>query len=96
VTLGLSAIILFLVRLAVQSQRRRATTGDVGMLDEVGVALSAIGPGASGRVSVHGEIWTATADESIADGEEIQVTAVRGLKLTVRRARPAAAPQGGK
>ena len=95
VMLGLSAVILFLVRLAVQSQRRRATTGDVGLLDEVGVARSALEPGAPGSVAVHGEIWTAKADESIAAGDEILVTAVHGLKLTVRRARPAAAPQGG-
>lgn len=95
VSLGLSAIVLFLVRLAVQSQRRRAVTGDAGMIGETGQALTAIAPGGAGRVSVHGEIWNATAEEPIAEGDEVAVTAVRGLKLTVRRAGPGGATQGG-
>lgn len=95
VALGLSTIVLFLVHLAVQAQRRRSVTGDAGMLDEVGRALTAIEPGGVGRVAVHGELWNATATEAIAAGEEVVVTAVRGLKLTVRRARAADAPQGG-
>ncbi len=95
ITLGLSAIVLFLVHLAVQAQRRRSVTGEAGMLDEVGRALTAIEPGGVGRVAVHGEIWNATAAEPIAAGEDVVVTAVRGLKLTVRRARPADDSQGG-
>lgn len=95
VTLGLSAIVLFLVHLAVQAQRRRSVTGPSGMLGEVGRALTAIEPGGVGRVLVHGEIWNATAAEPVAAGEEVVVTAVRGLKVTVRSARSADAPQGG-
>jgi membrane-bound serine protease (ClpP class) len=94
VTLALAAVILMLVRLAVQAQRRRAITGDAGMIDEIGRALGAIAPGGVGRVAVHGEIWTATTDESVNEGDEVKVTAVHGLKLTVRRAMPAG-PQGG-
>lgn len=95
VSLGLSAIVLFLVNLAVQSQRRRAVTGEAGMIGETGQALTAIAPGSAGRVSAHGEIWNATAEEPIAEGDEVAVTAVHGLKLTVRRARPGGAAQGG-
>jgi len=95
VTLALSTIILFLVRLAVVAQTRRATTGDVGMLDEIGRALTAIGPGQSGRVLVHGEIWNAAANAPVAAGDEVRVTAVTGLKLTVRPEPPAAEGQGG-
>jgi membrane-bound ClpP family serine protease len=39
-------------------------------------------------VSTHGEIWTATASVTIAEGEEVFVTAVDGLTLTVSRKRP--------
>jgi len=95
VTLGLSAIVLFLVRLAVQSQRRRATTGDAGMIGEQGRALSILGPGQAGRVLVHGEIWNATAEEFIADGDDVTVAAVWGLKLTVRRAGSSGSSEGG-
>ncbi len=95
VSLGFSAVVLFLVRLAVESQRRRAVTGEAGMIGETGQALTAIAPGRAGRVSAHGEIWNATADESIAEGDDVAITAVHGLKLTVRRAGPGGAAQGG-
>jgi len=85
VTLSLSGIVLFLVQLAVKAQRSRAVTGDSGMLDEVGRALTPITPGSVGRIQTHGEIWTATAVESINAGELVRVVAVKGLLLTVRR-----------
>jgi membrane-bound serine protease (ClpP class) len=95
VTLGLAAIVLFLVRLAVQSQRRRPVTGDAGMIGERGRALTALGAGQSGRVRAHGEIWNARADEPIAAGDEIVVAAVEGLELIVRRRPPDGASEGG-
>ena len=93
ITLGISGIVLFLVQLAVKAQRHRAVTGEAGMIGEGGVALSAIDPGGVGQVQTHGEIWTATANEPIAAGEPVRVTAVQGLLLTVRsepRQRPTA------
>lgn len=84
--LGFGAVVLFLVRLAVQAQRQRATTGPQGMLGERGQAVSAIGPAQAGRVSTRGEIWHATSNEAIAEGEPIEVLAVEGLTLHVRRA----------
>ena len=83
VTAGLSAVMLFLVNLAVRAQRTRPVTGMSGMIDEVGEALTDIGPGATGRVRAHGEIWSATSGEAIHSGEVVRVTAVRGLLLTV-------------
>ena len=84
ITLSLSAILLFLVRLGVQAQRSRSVTGTSGMLDEVGRAITTIEPGGVGRVQTHGEIWTATADEPVMAGDAVRVTAVQGLLLTVR------------
>jgi membrane-bound serine protease (ClpP class) len=88
IVLGMSVVMLFLVRLAVAAQLQRSVTGPSGMLGEVGRALTAIPPGGAGRVATHGEIWTATAEEPIAEGDEVRVAAVDGLRLTVRRARP--------
>jgi membrane-bound serine protease (ClpP class) len=85
ITLSLSGIVLFLVQLAVKAQRAPAVTGDSGMLEEVGRALTSIEPGGVGRVQTHGEIWTATAAEPIHAGELVRVVGVRGLMLTVRR-----------
>ena len=84
ITLGISGIVLFLVQLAVKAQRHRAVTGEAGMIGEGGIALSTIEPGGVGRVQTHGEIWTATANEPIAAGDPVRVTAVQGLLLTVR------------
>jgi membrane-bound serine protease (ClpP class) len=85
VALALSAIMMFLVRLTLASQRRRPTTGAAGMVDELGRALTAIEPGTAGRVATHGEIWRAIAAEPVAEGETVRVTDVDGLTLTVRR-----------
>ncbi len=84
IALGFAGISAFLVRLAVASQRLRPVTGVAAMIGEVGQALTAIEPGGLGRVMTHGEIWTAVAPESIAEGARIRVTAVDGLTLTVR------------
>jgi membrane-bound serine protease (ClpP class) len=86
VTLSLAGILLFLVTLGVRAQTQPATTGISGMLHASGQALTAIPPGGTGRVATHGEIWIATAAESIHEGDPVVVTDVNGLTLTVRRA----------
>jgi membrane-bound serine protease (ClpP class) len=85
VVVALSAIMLFLVRLAVTAQRRPPVTGASGMLETPGTVLAAIPAGGVGRVSAHGEIWSARAPEAIAVGEHVVVMGVDGLVLTVRR-----------
>jgi membrane-bound serine protease (ClpP class) len=84
VTLTLSAIILFLVQLAVKAQRSQPITGEDGMRESTGQALTAIDPGGTGRVRTRGEIWTATAAEPITAGDMVRVIGVEGLTLTVR------------
>ncbi len=85
VVLGMSAILLFLVRLAVASQRRRSVTGDAGMLGERGKAISKVAAGAEGRILAHGELWTARAQDDLEPGDQVRIVAVEGLTLTVRR-----------
>ena len=82
---ALSAIVLFLVRLAVIAQRRPSVTGAPGMLGATGKALTAIPAGGEGRVSAHGEIWTARADEAVGAGDTVLVSGIDGLVLSVRR-----------
>ncbi|HET7697674.1 MAG TPA: nodulation protein NfeD [Vicinamibacterales bacterium] len=84
-TLTLAAILLFLVRLGVKAQAQPAVTGESGMLQTFAQALTPIEPGGTGRVSTHGEIWTATSPDAIGAGDRVMVTAVNGLVLTVRR-----------
>jgi membrane-bound serine protease (ClpP class) len=85
VVLGFAGIAVFLVRLGVASQQRPAVTGTAGMIGEAGHAMSAIGPGAPGRVATHGEVWQATSEESIPEGARVRVTHVDGLRLSVRK-----------
>lgn len=91
IVISISGITLFLVRLAVTAQRAPSVTGSSGMLGETGRALSSIAPGGIGRVQTHGEIWTATSSEPIAEGDTVRITHVEGLLLTVAPARSIAA-----
>lgn len=85
IVFGLASIVVFLVRLAVASQRRQPVTGVAGMIGELGYALTSIEPGRAGRVATHGEIWRAIAREPIAKGDRLRITDVDGLTVTVRK-----------
>lgn len=79
-----------LARLGIKAHRVRAVTGVDGMIRQEGLAIDPMPAGGRGRVSTRGEIWTAAAapGEDIAGGERVQVVAVEGMVLTVRRAAP--------
>ncbi|MBI2832854.1 MAG: nodulation protein NfeD, partial [Acidobacteria bacterium] len=94
VTVAMAGILLFLARLAYDAQRRRPITGTAGMIDEIGIVAAPIEPGTPGRVTTHGEIWSAVAADSIPKGEPVRVIGVRGLVLTVERVRSAPGPGG--
>jgi membrane-bound serine protease (ClpP class) len=83
VTFGIACIVLFLVRLAVRSQRAQPITGTSGMIGESGEALTPIEPGSRGSVRAHGEIWNATATERIDTGTAVRIIGITGLVLHV-------------
>lgn len=83
VTLALAGLMIFLVRLGMAAQRKRPETGDAGMLETIGEAVTPISPGSEGQVRTHGEIWRAIANEPIAEGDRVRVTGIKGLVLTV-------------
>ena len=85
VVLGFAAIAVFLVRLSVAAQRQPPLTGQAAMIGEPGKALTVIAPERLGQVAAHGEIWNATAEESIPEGSRVRVTEVDNLTLVVRR-----------
>jgi membrane-bound serine protease (ClpP class) len=55
------------------------------MVGEIGVARGRLAP--AGTVVVHGEYWSAESEDAVNDGDPVEVTAVEGLRLRVRRAR---------
>src|SRR5207247_4723462 len=85
IVFGLAGIVAFLVRLAVDSQRREPVTGVASLRGQFGYALTSIEPGRAGRVATHGEIWRAIAREPIAEGDRLRITDVDGLTVTVRK-----------
>jgi membrane-bound serine protease (ClpP class) len=82
-TLGIACVLLFLMRLAVASQRAQPVTGMSAMIGEPGRVLTAIEPGGTGSVRTRGEIWTATSDQAIQAGGGVRVTGITGLVLRV-------------
>ena len=82
---AVAVITTILAKIGISAHLAPPVTGRAGMIDAVGQTLSAISPSTSGRVSTHGEIWTATSDEEIAQGETVRIVGVDGLRLTVRR-----------
>ena len=44
--------------------------------------------GDTGKVLVHGEWWNAMSDDDVQPGDEIEVTAVDGMRLTVKKSNP--------
>ena len=65
---------------------REQTAGVSELIGMVGRAQSALTP--AGRVFVRGEYWSASADEEIAAGEAVEIAAVEGMRLRVRRSSP--------
>ncbi len=88
--LALAAIVGFLTRLVIRAQRTQPVTGVSGMLDAVGLALGPIPMGGAGRVSTHGEIWSATTKDELAEGDRVRVVGVDGMTLRVQRRESAA------
>jgi membrane-bound serine protease (ClpP class) len=84
--LALAAVTLFLGRLALKAHRRPAVTGVEGMIGKPGRSREAFGPGSSGYVDVHGELWRAVSRVAIPAGATIRVIAVEGLTLHVEPA----------
>ncbi|MBA2353631.1 MAG: nodulation protein NfeD [Acidobacteria bacterium] len=84
VVLGFAAIGAALARLGIAAQRQPAATGASAMVGEPGEALTAIDEH-GGQVSTHGEIWQATAAESIPKGSRVRITHAENLRLQVRK-----------
>ena len=70
--------------LVVRAQRRKPSLGREGLVGEIGEVRRPITRETPGKIFVHGEYWNAVADEPIGSGERAEVTAVEGMRLTVR------------
>ena len=82
----MSALAVYVFYTIAMSRRGVPVMGPATLVGQVGVAKSRLGPG--GTVQVASELWSAVSEgeEVIEDGEEVEVTAVDGLRLRVRKA----------
>lgn len=60
---------------------RRPTTGKEGLVAATGVVLTS--QGTRGKVMVRGEHWDAEFTENLKPGDEVRVSALKGLTLLV-------------
>jgi membrane-bound serine protease (ClpP class) len=80
---GATLIAAFLV---VRTQRTKPALGIEGLIGETAEVRQRIGGGRQrGKVFVHGEYWNAVAEEAIEANERVEITAMEGMSLTVRR-----------
>ncbi len=83
----MGGLMLIVAYLATKTQVGRPTTGREALIGKTGRVTQRIDP--IGKVTVHGELWSAESDEPLEVGEEAVVTDVVDLKLRVRPARAA-------
>ena len=89
VSVPLGIITAFLMSIAVRARRNKITTGEQGLIGEIGITQTPLAP--AGKVFVHGELWDAVSPVSIPAGERVVVRRVEGLTLQVEPI-PAATP----
>jgi membrane-bound serine protease (ClpP class) len=77
-----SAFTLLVIGTAINALRRRPATGREEMIGLVGVARTTLAP--DGQLAVRGELWEAVSDQPVSAGDEVEVTAVEGLRLRVK------------
>lgn len=77
------AFFVFAMGMALRARLKKPTTGQEGLVGEVGIAKSKLDP--KGKIFVHGEFWNAFSDEPIEEGEEVVVEEVQRMKLKVKK-----------
>lgn len=76
------AVAVFLSYTALGARKNPVTTGREGMVGRRGEAQTDLAP--TGRVLIRGELWNALSDGAVAAGDAVEVTAIDGLRLSVR------------
>jgi membrane-bound serine protease (ClpP class) len=84
VSIPIGLIAIFLTTLVVRARRGRVATGSEGMIGEIGIARTPLGP--DGKVFVHGELWNAVSKTAIPEGSRVRVAGVNGLHVVVEPA----------
>jgi membrane-bound serine protease (ClpP class) len=72
----------FLLGLGLKAQRRKPTTGQEGLIGEIGETVDQLNP--DGTIRVHGEFWKATSTAGkISKNTQVRIVSVKDLSLIV-------------
>jgi membrane-bound serine protease (ClpP class) len=83
-TLPFAVIVIFLMRLVLQSRSWKQTTGLEQLVGEIGEVIQPLGSDrVAGMVRIHGELWQAVGQQGIPLGAHVRVRKVQGLTLQV-------------
>jgi membrane-bound serine protease (ClpP class) len=74
-------ILTVMLRVAIKARRAKVTTGAGGVIGLTGRARTELAP--EGTVLVRSELWHARSEMTIAKGEDVRVTGIRGMTLDV-------------
>lgn len=83
VAIPFAIITVLLLRLVVSSRRWRPATGQEGLIGRVGEVRQEISDSHKGLILVEGELWRATAKQTIPVGQSARVVELEGLILRV-------------
>lgn len=75
------AFLLVIVRLAIQSQKKKVMTGQEGLIGQEGIVLNVTNERAVVRIM--GELWEANSIMPLHRGDKVKVTHLKGLTLIV-------------
>jgi membrane-bound serine protease (ClpP class) len=88
----LAAVTALLLSRALRARRAKVRSGLEALVGEVGELTNGIADNqAEGKVFVHGEYWTATAESPLPQGAKVRVEQVEGYRLRVAPVGPARA-----
>ena len=73
---------IFAVGMAVRTHRKKPTTGQEGMIGEIGEVYKKLDP--NGTVIIHGEYWKAYSDASVNKGQKVKVIECDDKHLTIK------------
>lgn len=84
VSIPLGLITAFLMSIALRARKNKVTTGEQGLIGEIGIVEAPLIP--AGKVFVHGELWNAVSPSVVSVGQNVVVRKVQDMTLHVEPA----------
>jgi membrane-bound serine protease (ClpP class) len=81
ISIPLGLITVFLMTIAIRARHNKITTGEQGLIGEIGVVTVPLAP--AGKVLLRGALWDAVAPVNVNVGAQIVVRGLHNLVLEV-------------